>query len=92
MVHIHGWDEEQAHGVRGTGRGLLAPQFAINLWHRVMNSPLQIPSYFLGFHGFRALWAEENRRLGEDFKTRDFVDKVLRAGAVPIDALYSLFK
>ena len=36
--------------------------------------------YFLGFHGFRTLWAEENRRLGKNFKTREFVDKVLRTG------------
>ena len=91
MVHVEGWNRDQVMEFAVT-RGLLPPQFALNLWVRVMNNPLQIPSYFLGFHGFRALWAEENRRLGEDFKTRDFVDKVLRAGAVPIDALYSLFK
>ena len=86
MVHIHDWNKDQVMEFAVT-RGLLPPQFAVNLWVRVMNNPLQIPSYFLGFHGFRALWAEENRRLGENFKTRDFVDKVLRAGPVPIDTL-----
>ncbi len=86
MVHVHDWNKDQVMEFAVT-RGLLPPQFALNLWVRVMNNPLQIPSYFLGFHGFRALWAEENRRLGEDFKTRDFVDKVLRAGPVPIDTL-----
>ena len=86
MVHVHDWNRDQVMEFAVT-RGLLPPQFAVNLWVRVMNNPLQIPSYFLGFHGFRALWAEENRRLGEDFKTRDFVDKVLRAGPVPIDTL-----
>ena len=86
MVHVEGWNKDQVMEFAVT-RGLLPPQFALNLWVRVMNNPLQIPSYFLGFHGFRALWAEENRRLGEDFKTREFVDKVLRAGPVPIDTL-----
>ena len=86
MVHVHDWNKEQVMDFAVT-RGLLPPQFAVNLWVRVMNNPLQIPSYFLGFHGFRKLWEEENTRLGESFNTRDFVDKVLRAGAVPIDAL-----
>ena len=86
MVHVEGWNKEQVMEFAVT-RGLLPPQFAVNLWVRVMNNPLQIPSYFLGFHGFRELWEEENRRLGEDFKTREFVDRVLRAGPVPIDTL-----
>ena len=89
MVHVEGWNRDQLMEFAVT-RGLLPPQFALNLWVRVMNNPLQIPSYFLGFHGFRALWAAENKRLGEDFKTREFVDKVLRAGPVPIDVLSSL--
>jgi hypothetical protein len=29
--------------------GLLAPQFATNLWQRVVNSPLQITDYFTGY-------------------------------------------
>jgi uncharacterized protein (DUF885 family) len=52
-----------------------------------MNSPHQITNYFLGFHKFRALWNEEKQRLGNNFSTRDFVDGVLRAGPIPIDAL-----
>ena len=89
MVHVGDWDRDQVMDFAVT-RGLLPPQFALNLWVRVMNNPLQIPSYFLGFHGFRTLWEKEKKRLGEDFKIREFVDKVLRAGAVPIDALSSL--
>lgn len=91
MVHVEDWNKDQVMDFAVT-RGLLPPQFALNLWVRVMNNPLQIPSYFIGFHGFRALWAEENRRLGENFNTKDFVDKVLRAGAIPIDAVPSVIK
>ena len=86
MVHVEGWNKDQVMEFAVT-RGLLPPQFALNLWVRVMNNPLQIPSYFLGFHGFRKLWEEENERLGSDFKTREFVDRILRAGAIPIDTL-----
>ena len=90
MVHVHDWNEDQVMDFAVT-RGLLPPQFALNLWVRVMNNPLQIPSYFLGFHDFRELWQAEQSRLGDSFTTREFVDGVLRAGPVPIDALYSLF-
>ena len=86
MVHVHDWDKDQLMEFAVT-RGLLPPQFALNLWVRVMNNPLQIPSYFLGFHGFRKLWQEEQARLGDSFTTSEFVDSVLQAGPIPIDAL-----
>ena len=91
MVHYEGWEKQQLIDF-ATTRGLLAPQFAINLWNRVMNSPLQIPNYFLGFHAFKELWQQENIRLGDKFSTRDFVDGVLQAGAIPIDALGATFQ
>ena len=91
MVHIRGWDKDQLMEF-ATGRGLLAPQFAINLWTRVMHNPLQITSYFLGFHGFRKLWHDEKARLGDNFRTREFVDGILQAGPIPIDALASTFR
>ena len=86
MVHVHDWNKDQLMEFAVT-RGLLPPQFALNLWVRVMNNPLQIPSYFLGFHGFRKLWQEEQARLGDSFTTSEFVDSVLQAGPIPIDAL-----
>ena len=91
MVHVHGWDKDQLMEF-AIDRGLLAPQFAINLWNRVMNNPLQIPSYFLGFHGFKKLWQEEKARLGDNFRTREFVDGVLQAGPIPIDAIASTLR
>ncbi|MFA9453526.1 MAG: DUF885 family protein, partial [Candidatus Aminicenantaceae bacterium] len=67
--------------------GLLAPQFALNLWDRVTGSPLQLVSYFLGFRKFTKLLEQERARLGTDFNLRDFSDAVLTAGAVSIDRL-----
>ena len=86
MVHHEDWGKEQLIDF-ATKRGLLAPQFATNLWNRVMNNPLQITSYFLGFHQFRKLWQQEERRLGNKFNIRNFVDGILQAGPIPIDAL-----
>ncbi|MBT4888682.1 MAG: DUF885 family protein, partial [Rhodospirillales bacterium] len=91
MVHFEGWEKQQVINF-ASRRGLLAPQFATNLWNRVMNSPLQITNYFLGFHAFKKLWQQQNARLGDEFKTRDFVDGVLQAGPIPIDALDATLK
>lgn len=85
-VHTQNWSREQLMHF-ATTRGLLAPQFATNLWHRVINNPLQITSYFLGFHSFERLWAAEQRRLGDKFNGKHFVDAVLRTGPVPMDVL-----
>jgi uncharacterized protein (DUF885 family) len=86
QVHCHGWNREKLVKF-AVEKGLLAPQFAINLWDRVMNSPLQLTSYFLGFRAFVDLLEKEKKRLGDRFRIRDFSDKILRAGAVPLDEL-----
>ncbi|MDH3903085.1 MAG: DUF885 domain-containing protein, partial [Xanthomonadales bacterium] len=88
MVHTQGWSKERVIEFAST-RGLLPAQFAENLWNRVsgLYMSLQLTSYFVGYHGFDELWQEEQQRLGEDFVTRDFVDKVLATGSVPMSAL-----
>lgn len=90
-VHGEGWDRERV--IRfAVEEGWLAPQFADNLWDRVMSDPLQLTSYFLGFKRFSALLEAERERQGEKFRLRRFCDTVLRAGAVPIDALAALLR
>jgi uncharacterized protein (DUF885 family) len=86
QVHCNGWNREQLVKF-AVEKGLLAPQFAINLWDRVMNSPLQLTSYFLGFRAFSGLLEKEQKRLGDRFRLQDFTDKILRTGAVPLDEL-----
>ena len=85
-VHCRGWSKQELteYAVK---RGLLAPQFAVNLWDRVMNSPYQLTSYFLGSKGFRSLYRSERERLGDTFRTDRFCDAVLGAGAIPIEYL-----
>jgi uncharacterized protein (DUF885 family) len=91
MVHCQGWDRERVAGF-AREEGLLAPQFALNLWDRVLASPFQITSYFLGFHQFSDLLNQEKERLGDRFSMLRFCDAVLKAGAVPIGHLPALIQ
>lgn len=77
QVHAAGWGREQVLSF-ARDEGLLAPQFAENLWQRVVNSPLQITDYYVGWTQFQALYAARG-----DGPLRDWVDAVLRAGPVP---------
>ena len=90
QVHCHGWDQQrlQEFAVR---EGLLPPQFAVNLWHRVIASPFQLTSYFLGNRAFEALYEAERGRRGEGFRVRAFSDRILEAGSLPLDLLPRLF-
>ncbi len=90
-VHCRGWNQEQVTRF-AVEEGLLAPQFAVNLWDRATASPLQLTSYFLGFSYFKELLAEERRRLGKDFSMKVFSDSILRAGAVPLESLDQLLR
>lgn len=88
-VHCDGWDRDQVVEF-AVERGLLAPQFAENLWNRVIRSPHQLYTYFLGFHQFKSLYESEQRRLGDQFDIQQFVDGVLELGAVPMTDLEAL--
>lgn len=90
MAHCQGWDREQVLQF-STETSLLAPQFAKSLWGRLLRSPLQMTSYFLGGKQFSDLLAAEKERLGVDFILRDFMDTVMRAGPIPVDAFPALF-
>jgi uncharacterized protein (DUF885 family) len=89
QVNTAGWGEEQVvHFARD--EGLLAPQFAINLWQRVVNSPMQITDYFTGYRQFLNLHAEYLSARSTDAPapdTRPWVDTVLRTGPVPMTIL-----
>jgi len=81
MVNSEDWDRDQV--IRfATEEGLLAPQFASNLWQRVVNSPLKITDYFTGYRQFRALYDKAGVR-SDARAARQWVDAVLRAGPLP---------
>jgi uncharacterized protein (DUF885 family) len=63
------------------------PQFADNLWHRTALTPIQLPSYFLGYRIFDEAWRRERHRLGESFSPKAFNNAILASGGVPMDLL-----
>ncbi|MFC2161542.1 DUF885 family protein [Acidobacteriota bacterium] len=91
QVHCNGWDEKQVLEF-SIQTSLLAPQFAKSLWGRLMRSPIQITSYFLGYHMFDAVYEAELKRRGDEFVTLDFMDTILQAGPIPIDEFPTVFK
>lgn len=91
QAHCRGWTKQQILDF-AVGEGLLAPQFATNLWDRITASPLQLTSYFLGFKMFTEVLEDQRDHLGDDFSLQVFCDSVLKAGAVPIDYFPALFR
>jgi len=62
QVHCNGWTAEQVMEF-STNTSLVAPQFAKSLWGRIMRSPMQLTSYFLGGQQFAILLKSEKERL-----------------------------
>lgn len=90
QVHCNGWDQEQVLKF-STETSLLAPQFAKSLWGRIMNSPMQLTSYFLGGKQFTTLLHSEKERLGDNFDLKFFMDTIMKTGPIPIDEFYGIF-
>jgi len=90
QVHFRGWEKEKLLDF-AINTGLLAPQFAINLWHRVIGSPFQLTSYFLGYRAFREIYELERKKLGDSFNIYNFSNKILQAGSMPVDELLAFF-
>ena len=91
QVHCNGWDRERVNEF-SVDTSLLAPQFVESLWGRLIRSPMQMTSYFLGTQKFVELYENERRRRGEKFRTIDFMDTILRAGPIPLDEFPAIFE
>ena len=89
QVHCNGWGKNELTAF-AVGKGLLPPQFAENLWHRVINSPFQLTSYFLGFTHFDTLLKSMEKTPG--FSIRKFCDRILSSGSVPMELLDDVMK
>lgn len=90
QVHTQGWTQQQVMEF-STKTSLVAPQFAKSLWGRIMRSPMQLTSYFLGGAQFTELLAYEKARLGDKFDLTLFMDTIMKAGPIPIDEFHNVF-
>ena len=90
QVHCNGWSQDQVMKF-SSETSLLAPQFAKSLWGRIMSSPMQLTSYFLGGSQFTKLLHAEKKRLGSQFNLKFFMDTIMKAGPIPIDEFYKIF-
>lgn len=90
-VHCDGWTQEEVLRF-SSETSLLAPQFAKSLWGRLMRSPMQMTSYFLGGKQFTELLRTEKKRMGEQFVLQKFMDTIMRSGAIPIDEFEAVFR
>jgi len=90
QVHCNDWTQDQVLQF-STETSLLAPQFAKSLWGRIMRSPMQLTSYFLGGQQFTDLLAAEKKRLGKDFNLKEFMDTIMQVGPIPIDEFTNIF-
>uniref|UniRef100_UPI0040486B8A DUF885 family protein n=2 Tax=Roseivirga sp. TaxID=1964215 RepID=UPI0040486B8A len=90
QVHTNGWTQEQVMEF-STNTSLVAPQFAKSLWGRLMSSPMQLTSYFLGGAQFTSLLAAEKERLGSSFNLTLFMDTIMKAGPIPIEEFHRIF-
>lgn len=91
QVHCNQWNKEQVMDF-STNTSLVAPQFAKSLWGRIMNSPLQLTSYYLGGAQFTTLLQSEKKRLGNRFDLKFFMDTIMKAGPIPIEEFYEIFE
>ncbi len=86
QVHCRGWSRDQL-SVFAVETGLLPPQFAENLWHRALLSPIQLPSYFIGFRVFDEAYKNERERLEENFNLKAVNNAVVGSGGIPLETL-----
>ena len=91
QAHCNGWTPAQVRQF-SIETSLLAPQFAKSLWGRIERSPMQLTSYYYGGAQFSELLQKEKQRLGSSFNLKLFMDTIMKAGPIPVDEFYSIFK
>lgn len=58
---------------------------------RAKLSSTQLPTYFVGWTNWRDIRVEREHKLGASFRLKDFLDKALAVGPIPLPELRQLF-
>jgi uncharacterized protein (DUF885 family) len=85
-IHWLGWDIDEARRCF-TENSALAPHNIQTELERYISWPGQALAYKVGELRLRALRREAEQALGEHFNVREFHDRVLLGGALPLDVL-----
>jgi uncharacterized protein (DUF885 family) len=87
-IHTKGWTREQAVEFLAA-HSVVAPKTVESEVDRYISMPGQASSYMLGNLEIRALRTEAERRMGKRFDIRQFHDRVLEDGSLPLPTLRS---
>jgi uncharacterized protein (DUF885 family) len=85
-IHWLGWDIEQARRCFTENSALATHNIQTEL-ERYISWPGQALAYKIGELRFRGLRREAEQALGETFNVREFHDKLLLSGALPLDVV-----
>jgi uncharacterized protein (DUF885 family) len=90
-VHVLGMTREQALDLL-VRQAFQTPQEAIEKWHRVQLSSVQLTSYFSGYSDIMELRERRKQQLGDRFDLRQFHDQFLSYGNAPVKMIGQLMQ
>jgi len=88
-VHVLGMTEEQALDLL-TRQAFQTRSEAVEKWHRVQVSSVQLTSYFSGYSEIMELREERKQALGSRFNLKQFHEQFLSYGSAPVRVIKGL--
>jgi len=88
-VHVLGMTEEQAMDLLER-QAFQTHSEAVEKWHRVQVSSVQLTSYFSGYSEIMELREQRKQALGDKFKLKDFHEQFLSYGSAPVRVIREL--
>ena len=88
-VHVLGMTEEQAIDLL-TRQAFQTRSEAVEKWHRVQVSSVQLTSYFSGYSEIMELREQRKQQLGSKFNLKEFHEQFLSYGSAPVRVIKGL--
>ena len=88
-VHVLGMTEEQAMDLL-TRQAFQTRSEAVEKWHRVQVSSVQLTSYFSGYSEIMELREQRKQALGSKFNLKEFHEQFLSYGSAPVRVIREL--
>ena len=88
-VHVLGMTEEQAMDLL-TRQAFQTHSEAVEKWHRVQVSSVQLTSYFSGYSEIMELREQRKQALGGKFNLKEFHEQFLSYGSAPVRVIREL--